>query len=630
MVSPQQAKENKMNIYPENPFVGQEITVNGVLKQWNGVAWNNITHGNHELRLQALESEEKNNADYLTLDEAKAAPLEVGQYVRITDRDYALAKVEASGNPSDDGTDALNNGNFLIVVQDLVDDIEKVKVVDDKNTSLSIFDMHFGVLKGQGQTGSVNLGQIDYTLPVNSLSGSYQIQLTSTTNLNDNDLIVYLAQDGEYYTNVISSISGSILNLKEPIIVSIDAGQNLWNGWNDLAHVTPKGYYAIADYLLRDKIKCYDELSDSAKYIAKNGVPINEITQTNNSEYPGSFKITTYELGFDGGVNQRVDLELGVLECNNYRLDFQLNTELNDCSVRVISKSNNFVVCQKDINKKTCSTVQLDFKTYKADDYVLQIFSQTPVYIASTKLLRLNDSIISLKGRKLLLLGDSWFAAGHIPDRLNERLPDTDIVNKGVSGNNAQNILDRFDADVTPEDPDVVWLNTSTNDYFGSSDAEIYFYRLTQIQNKIANIGASCITSTPTVANVDVSLSRFDRSRYFYFDNPFYLKEMEAEDQIIHVNIDAIETSINGQAKTFAYLGFYDGFINISESYVNYDVEVYAGPNVGSQSKVGDIQSGYIAASSTIPCTGFVTLKALNTTGSAEVLNGYIRAVKGE
>ncbi len=62
-----------------------------------------------ENRLSDLEAEEKNNADYLTLAEAIAADLEVGKYVRITDRG-GLWRV-TTGTPN--SFDVIDIGNQL-------------------------------------------------------------------------------------------------------------------------------------------------------------------------------------------------------------------------------------------------------------------------------------------------------------------------------------------------------------------------------------------------------------------------------------------------------------------------------------------------------------------------------------
>lgn len=49
--------------YPQNPSIGDEFTVGGTRKRWDGTKWKNVSFGNHERRLQELETFE----DYMTL-----------------------------------------------------------------------------------------------------------------------------------------------------------------------------------------------------------------------------------------------------------------------------------------------------------------------------------------------------------------------------------------------------------------------------------------------------------------------------------------------------------------------------------------------------------------------------------
>lgn len=99
-------------IYPNNPFIGQTIEVGGTRKMWDGQKWKNVTHGNHELRLQFAEK----SAAFMTLAEAQASNLKVGQYVRLTDYDNALYK-KVSSNVGQSFYIALVTGGFLEYVQ---------------------------------------------------------------------------------------------------------------------------------------------------------------------------------------------------------------------------------------------------------------------------------------------------------------------------------------------------------------------------------------------------------------------------------------------------------------------------------------------------------------------------------
>lgn len=496
----------------------------------------------------------------------------------------------------------------------------------DRPLTPCIFDMHYGALKGQGQVDGAAIGEFDYTLSLQALAGQRGVTLSDISGLLPNMLVAYLCEDGEYYTNVIESINSLTVTMKEDLQENIAVGQNLWNGWNDEAHVTVHGYYAVADYLLRNAINAYFEVDRSNKWTSLGSATINEITGVNNAEYPGGFVTPTYEIVTDGAPNQGARIEFEPVAVGSYRIPIHVNTSNEDVTIAVVSVNSGFTLWSQTLNKNTCSTINAEFKVFEESSIRVNVLCLTPnsTYINELRLLRTESDSVNLHGKRLALFGDSWFFAGHIEDRLNERLPSTTIINLGVSGNNAQNLLDRFDTDVVPMQPDVVWVNTSTNDYFQSSDGQIFFWRLTQVEKRINDIGASCIVSTPTVGNADTAPQRFDRSRYFYNDNYYYDQKTAKLFANIHVNVQNIVTTLSGQQYTFAYLGYYDGEIKIKESYLSHSIKIFSGPNVGSQSEIGDIASGYVPTNLSFTANGFVTLKAVNTSGLSETLQGYL------
>jgi hypothetical protein len=83
-----------MNVYPDSPFVGQVVSVGGTRKQWDGSKWINVTHGNHELRIQASERGDIG----VTLAVAQALDLDVGDKVVLNDYAGATYEVVADGD----------------------------------------------------------------------------------------------------------------------------------------------------------------------------------------------------------------------------------------------------------------------------------------------------------------------------------------------------------------------------------------------------------------------------------------------------------------------------------------------------------------------------------------------------
>ncbi|RVU85377.1 SGNH/GDSL hydrolase family protein [Leucothrix sargassi] len=106
----------------------------------------------------------------------------------------------------------------------------------------------------------------------------------------------------------------------------------------------------------------------------------------------------------------------------------------------------------------------------------------------------------SLNSGKHLMLGDSWFQSGGIAQRLQEKLPNATFVNKAVGGRTSGDILEAFEVDTESELPDVVWLIAGTNDYFQEVSLADYTKNMSEIIEKINNLGAKAIVFDSSVA----------------------------------------------------------------------------------------------------------------------------------
>jgi hypothetical protein len=92
-----------------------------------------------------------------------------------------------------------------------------------------------------------------------------------------------------------------------------------------------------------------------------------------------------------------------------------------------------------------------------------------------------------------VLLGDSWFDDGTIHSRLIQKLPNASVINRGIGGNTTQDLLDRFDEDVTPNAPDYVWIISGTNDYWQGVSTSTFKTNLKMLIKKLHDIGAKVI-----------------------------------------------------------------------------------------------------------------------------------------
>jgi len=101
-----------------------------------------------------------------------------------------------------------------------------------------------------------------------------------------------------------------------------------------------------------------------------------------------------------------------------------------------------------------------------------------------------------------VLLGDSWFRALGLAERLAERLENAIVINKGIGGNTSSGMLNRFDSDITSQNPDFVWVNAGINDAFRYVPTVTYLASMQGILTKISDLGAQGIVFDPAVAQL--------------------------------------------------------------------------------------------------------------------------------
>ena len=115
----------------------------------------------------------------------------------------------------------------------------------------------------------------------------------------------------------------------------------------------------------------------------------------------------------------------------------------------------------------------------------------------------------TLSTGKHVLFGDSWIDSPppeNMAAWLSERLADAIIIDKGVGGNTTEGLLARFDADVSPESPDFVWVLVGINDAFSKIPVADYLANMQEIITKIKALGA-----TPLILDSQVAPLFFDQ-----------------------------------------------------------------------------------------------------------------------
>ena len=112
--------------------------------------------------------------------------------------------------------------------------------------------MHYDLLDGRsfiyGETGGV----VAMTLADYASAGDDTLRLETAPTLKDGQLITYRAINNEYYTVVVSSVQGNVIQLEEALPAAVSGGMAVWNFYDNGSHPNWFGYTSIADFALRN------------------------------------------------------------------------------------------------------------------------------------------------------------------------------------------------------------------------------------------------------------------------------------------------------------------------------------------------------------------------------------------
>src|SRR5262245_55996529 len=103
-----------------------------------------------------------------------------------------------------------------------------------------IIDMHFGALQRTGWVHGDPGGLTPYPLAAQAAAGTQQLAMANVVPV-AGELITLKGADGEFYSDVVASVSGQIVTMKAPLVVAVAAGQNCWNAYNDEEHLNEPG-----------------------------------------------------------------------------------------------------------------------------------------------------------------------------------------------------------------------------------------------------------------------------------------------------------------------------------------------------------------------------------------------------
>lgn len=509
-----------------------------------------------------------------------------------------------------------------------------------RSTGVTLIDMHYGAMRGRGLTSTETTSDTKGGYNVSSVANAGQRTITLSANTSEvfdiplvvGQLVSYLATDGEYYSASIANISGSspaTITLNSDIETNIGVGRNLFAFMSNESHPIHYGYRAIADYALRKAKTAHHKIVNATLYAANSAT----LAANTNNDYSncGSASVLAYDVTMPTANSDGVSSSFTATDTGSYVARVVINTK--GFPVR-LSWENSGLSSSRIVNCNDVTSFDLPISVRGASDRVNLFISSTTnsasINILGTiQIFKIVGATPNLTACKHVLLGDSWFAQNGIFARLQERLPSATIVNKGVGGNTAVQLLNRFDTDVTPEKPDVVWIMVGTNDYYQSVSNDLFNFYVNQLAVKCAEIGAHLMIFNASVGSAPFGVELFNRSKQLVNLTNYVQTPVTPTKRKAVFNVQRTVLPNGASQYQIVNFGIYVNTFRIVSYYLS------AGTlTVGNKTSLNDGQNSPVTLTANSLVTTpvnlsfsggrFIDLQASNSSGSDVVLYGYI------
>lgn len=385
------------------------------------------------------------------------------------------------------------------------------------------------------------------------------LDIANTSNFKEGSVIVIKYDDGTYATHFITSVVNSTsLTILPTLSKDTTINTKIERAWLNSAH-GGKFYMRYLAQKLANATEIVNGYGENVFYTNFDGSSNDDVGAV----------IGTALIGYNDSINKSVNygsiVERGIgktayVDTSTVGSGIEFPSFYAKCGERLILKlflmnrtsANTTKIAIKSSsgeissfnisgsNSQIMKPYYLEFDApYKDDLLWIEITNQTTgqniISVSEVKVMRnleINNYILPRKG-KILALGDSWITGDLVSTaereplttHLAELLPNSTIINKGVGGNTVIDLLNRFDADVSPFTPDVVVINIGMNDAYNPSSADftiatnIFVGKLKELVQKCINIGAKpVVIGVPALCEQDGSFTSFalnDRARLY-------------------------------------------------------------------------------------------------------------------
>lgn len=404
-----------------------------------------------------------------------------------------------------------------------------------------VIDMHYGILNGVGWVQNEVDAIVSTTATTQPVAvGALEIPVLDATEFKIDQLICFVADDDQYYSGVVKSLTATSIFLKTGSPARLPVGASVYNFYRNDAHANEFGNYAIIDGALRQLT--HGELHAVTQSPATwTGIGGGTVTQDQTFTYnnPGANSPGRY-----GALVSCPDLNAGAssgpawLRAGVYTVSVPLNV-----GQRVGGYSGGVVI---DVMETTADgqTYGVGTQSVWGHDgirlvkcmFTVRPGSSVRLNVRSTmnggayfslgqvRYCRVTDKIKNLNSGRHVLLGDSWVSNDWITSRLSAGLPNAEIIRKGVPGDYMGGMVARFWTDVAPLKPDFVWVMGGTNDYYRDTSAQ-FSAEVSTIKRNIMMIGAQAIFWNASVGSAYYPVPPFERltnSRCYAMDVTYH------------------------------------------------------------------------------------------------------------
>lgn len=495
--------------------------------------------------------------------------------------------------------------------------------------------IHYGALMGTGAVSGQTFVNGAFAASAPAAKGDLLIIIsTASSGLVVGQLVSVLCDDGEYYSHLVTSSSGASIGIAPALRAPISAGLACISSfYKDQYHPSDYGYRAIADNILRRTLKNLEYCGSF--YLNKNAASSTiTVNSANTQANIGSSVVAAKDVTTSTVATQGVFYVTTIKEAGSYEASVQTKS---DVAVKVYIAIDNIPTLEFDIPAGYCGQTTIPFVTKLQGQRVTMRVCAVGTAVTVTvnekaEYYRVTNqspsTLESFNFGRHCLIGDSWFAQLVFAARLAEKMPNATIVNKGVGGRKASDVLSAFDVD-TAGDYDFIWLVCGTNDYVAAVTQDAFSSNIALIKNKVHQKGASLVFLGSSVGPAYSSAAEFNLSRQYA-----KLTEVSNQAQVQEYTISIPSITVAaGQTAYLAELGYFDPEFTLTGYYIS-----GAGVTVRSKSTMNGSGTQLLAVSDNVVSTAktvynigaskLVDVFANNVSGAPITYHGYISYTK--